>query len=101
MVLRQYVLKTWVVAIAALAVVPASPGPAQAAPSGFYVDPQTNAARWVAANPNDGRTAVIRLAVRKASQSFQTVSGSLATSADMPVSACGCQAMISFSYPGS
>ncbi|MBB4905530.1 glycoside hydrolase family 6 protein [Actinophytocola algeriensis] len=60
MVLRQYSLKTWVVAIAALAVVPASPGPAQAAPSGFYTDPQTNAARWVAANPNDSRTAVIR-----------------------------------------
>jgi endoglucanase len=60
MVLRQYILKTWAVAIVALAMVPASPGPAQAAPSGFYTDPQTNAARWVAANPNDGRTAVIR-----------------------------------------
>jgi endoglucanase len=60
MVLRQYLLKTWVVVIAALAMVPASPGPAQAAPTGFYTDPQTNAARWVAANPNDSRAAVIR-----------------------------------------
>lgn len=33
---------------------------AQAADSAFYVDPQTNAAKWVAANPNDSRTAVIR-----------------------------------------
>ncbi|GAB1513550.1 glycoside hydrolase family 6 protein [Actinophytocola sp. KF-1] len=60
MVLRQYLRKTWVVAIAAVALVPVSPGPAQAAPTGFYVDPQTSAARWVAANPNDGRAAVIR-----------------------------------------
>jgi endoglucanase len=52
------VLRKWVVAAAALALVPVSP--AQAAPTGFYVDPQTSAARWVAANPNDGRTAVIR-----------------------------------------
>ena len=34
--------------------------PAQAADSVFYVDPETNAARWVAANPNDSKTAVIR-----------------------------------------
>ncbi|MGO1052115.1 glycoside hydrolase family 6 protein [Crossiella sp. CA198] len=34
--------------------------PAQAAPSGFYVDPATNAAKWVAANPGDGRMPVIR-----------------------------------------
>jgi endoglucanase len=47
---------------------PASPasGPARsraaepAASSGFYVDPDTQAARWVAANPNDPRAAVIR-----------------------------------------
>ncbi|GAB3443774.1 glycoside hydrolase family 6 protein [Actinophytocola sediminis] len=38
------------------------PGPASAAPadSVFYVDSETNAARWVAANPNDWRTPVIR-----------------------------------------
>jgi endoglucanase len=52
------VFRKWVVAIAALALVPVTP--AQAAPSVFYVDPETNAARWVAANPNDGRTPVIR-----------------------------------------
>jgi endoglucanase len=52
--------RKWVVAIAALVLLPASPGPAQAEPTGFYVDPQTSAARWVAANPNDGRAAVIR-----------------------------------------
>ncbi|WP_229398220.1 glycoside hydrolase family 6 protein [Micromonospora okii] len=34
--------------------------PAAAADSAFYVDPQTNAARWVAANPGDQRAAVIR-----------------------------------------
>ncbi|HET9140073.1 glycoside hydrolase family 6 protein [Actinophytocola sp.] len=33
---------------------------AQGADSVFYVDPQTQAARWVAANPNDSRTPVIR-----------------------------------------
>ncbi|UMP05587.1 glycoside hydrolase family 6 protein [Amycolatopsis sp. EV170708-02-1] len=53
-------LKTWTAVIAALAVVPSTAGTAQAAPAGFYVDPQTNAARWVAANPGDGRAAVIR-----------------------------------------
>jgi endoglucanase len=52
------VLRKWVVAIAAIGLVPATP--AQAAPTGFYVDPQTNATRWVAANPGDGRAAVIR-----------------------------------------
>ncbi|GGO04928.1 glucanase [Microbispora rosea subsp. aerata] len=33
---------------------------AQAADSPFYVDPATNAAQWVAANPGDSRTPVIR-----------------------------------------
>ncbi|NKE61840.1 endoglucanase [Lentzea sp. PSKA42] len=33
---------------------------AQAAASPFYVDPGTNAAKWVAANPGDWRTPVIR-----------------------------------------
>lgn len=33
---------------------------AQAAASPFYVDPNTSAARWVAQNPNDWRTPVIR-----------------------------------------
>ncbi|WP_182881354.1 glycoside hydrolase family 6 protein [Microbispora sp. H10949] len=33
---------------------------AQAADSVFYVDPTTSAAKWVAANPNDSKTAVIR-----------------------------------------
>ncbi|WP_192782995.1 glycoside hydrolase family 6 protein [Amycolatopsis lexingtonensis] len=35
-------------------------GDAQAAESAFYVDPNTNAAQWVAANPGDSRAAVIR-----------------------------------------
>lgn len=35
-------------------------GSAQAAVSPFYVDPNTGAAKWVAANPGDSRTAVIR-----------------------------------------
>jgi endoglucanase len=33
---------------------------AQAAESAFYIDPATQAARWVAANPNDPKTPVIR-----------------------------------------
>jgi endoglucanase len=33
---------------------------AGAADSAFYVDPSSSAARWVAANPNDSRAAVIR-----------------------------------------
>jgi endoglucanase len=33
---------------------------AYAADSPFYVDPQTSAARWVAANPNDPKAALIR-----------------------------------------
>jgi len=33
---------------------------AQAAGSAYYTDPGTNAAKWVAANPGDARTAVIR-----------------------------------------
>ncbi|MGN9909527.1 glycoside hydrolase family 6 protein [Phytohabitans sp. LJ34] len=36
------------------------PQAASAADSVFYTDPETNAARWVAANPNDSKTAVIR-----------------------------------------
>jgi len=44
---------------------PTSPPPAAAAPKaapagGFYVDPDTSAAQWVAANPGDPRAAVIR-----------------------------------------
>lgn len=35
-------------------------GPASAVDSAFYVDPDSNAARWVAANPNDSRTPIIR-----------------------------------------
>ncbi|MEA5362391.1 glycoside hydrolase family 6 protein [Amycolatopsis sp., V23-08] len=35
-------------------------GSAQAASSPFYVDPGTNAAQWVAANPGDARTPMIR-----------------------------------------
>ncbi|GAA0260378.1 glycoside hydrolase family 6 protein [Saccharothrix mutabilis subsp. mutabilis] len=35
-------------------------GGAHAADSAFYVDPNTGAARWVAANPGDSRTPVIR-----------------------------------------
>ena len=56
--------KTLATATAAAAVVAGTavlwPGSASAAESPFYVDPQTNAARWVAANPGDSRAAVIR-----------------------------------------
>jgi len=48
-----------VAAVAAGAVLWQSPQ-AYAAESPYYVDPQTNAARWVAANPGDSRAALIR-----------------------------------------
>ncbi|WP_433415777.1 glycoside hydrolase family 6 protein [Microtetraspora malaysiensis] len=41
---------------------------AQADSSAFYVDPQTGAAKWVAANPGDSRTAVIRDRIAAAPQ---------------------------------
>ncbi|HEY8534494.1 MAG TPA: glycoside hydrolase family 6 protein [Micromonospora sp.] len=47
-------------AAAAAGVVLLRPSAAEAAESIFYVDPNTAAARWVAANPNDPRAAVIR-----------------------------------------
>ncbi len=53
-------LRKWVVAIGVVVGAAASATPAAAAPSVFYVDPETNAAHWVAANPNDSRAAVIR-----------------------------------------
>jgi endoglucanase len=49
-------LVSGVVGATLFAAVPA----AQGADSVFYVDPQTQAARWVAANPNDSRMPVIR-----------------------------------------
>ena len=56
-------LRKWLVAAGALgcALAAALPVPvAAAADSVFYVDPETSAARWVAANPNDSRAPVIR-----------------------------------------
>ncbi|GAB2940633.1 glycoside hydrolase family 6 protein [Nonomuraea fastidiosa] len=53
-------LLTAIATAAAGAVIAASSSTAQAADSAFYVDPQTNAAKWVAANPDDSRTPVIR-----------------------------------------
>lgn len=47
-------------AASALAVAPATAAQAASADSPFYVDPQTQAARWVAANPGDARAAVIK-----------------------------------------
>lgn len=64
--LRPALAAAGAVAVSALAVTTAlgigllHPTPAQAADSAFYVDPDTSAARWVAANPNDSRAAVIR-----------------------------------------
>ena len=45
---------------AALSVVSIRPATAQTNNSAFYVDPNTQAARWVAMNPGDSRTPVIR-----------------------------------------
>ncbi|MFY1693563.1 glycoside hydrolase family 6 protein [Plantactinospora sp. WMMB782] len=64
--LRPALAAAGAVAVTALAVTTAvgvgllNPTPAKAADSAFYVDPDTSAARWVAANPNDYRAAVIR-----------------------------------------
>jgi endoglucanase len=38
----------------------AAGGSAQAAPSPFYVDPDTSAAKWAAANPGDSKAPIIR-----------------------------------------
>ncbi|MFY1632663.1 glycoside hydrolase family 6 protein [Solwaraspora sp. WMMB335] len=46
--------------VAAVGVGLLQPRAAEAADSVFYVDPDTQAARWVAANPGDSRAAVIR-----------------------------------------
>jgi endoglucanase len=48
------------VATAAVTVGILQPQVASAADSAYYVDPDTSAARWVAANPNDSKAAVIR-----------------------------------------
>src|SRR5262245_55977938 len=45
---------------AATGVLLIQPNSAAAADSVFYVDPSTQAARWVAANPNDSKMPVIR-----------------------------------------
>ncbi|MFI9812705.1 glycoside hydrolase family 6 protein [Saccharothrix variisporea] len=50
------VAATLLAGVAALA----AGGNAQAAPSAFYVDPDTSAAKWVAANPGDPKAPVIR-----------------------------------------
>jgi endoglucanase len=58
---RQASIAGGVVAVlVASAAALAAGGSAHAAVSPFYVDPNTSAARWVAANPNDSRTAMIR-----------------------------------------
>ncbi|GAB3933732.1 glycoside hydrolase family 6 protein [Kribbella albertanoniae] len=46
--------------VSGLVVVMTTGGSAQAAVSPFYVDPNTSAAKWVAANPGDSRTPMIR-----------------------------------------
>ncbi|MEV4532865.1 glycoside hydrolase family 6 protein [Asanoa sp. NPDC049518] len=54
------------VAVALTALV--APGRAAAVDSVFYVDPETNAAQWVAANPSDSRAAVIRSRIAEVPQ---------------------------------
>jgi endoglucanase len=56
MAARRSLLGALVLAAAAVT----AGAPAAHADSVFYVDPQTQAAQWVAANPNDPRTPVIR-----------------------------------------
>ncbi|MGW6271125.1 MULTISPECIES: glycoside hydrolase family 6 protein [unclassified Streptomyces] len=61
-----------------------APAAAQASPisltSGFYVDPNSSAAAWVAANPGDGRAAAIRadIAQRPIARWFGSWSGDIA-----------------------
>ena len=54
------VLAVALASVAAAGVTVLAAPAANAAESPYYVDPQTSAARWVAANPNDSRAAVIR-----------------------------------------
>lgn len=60
--MRNKAVASGVVAATLLAGVTAlaAGGSAQAAPSPFYVDPATSAAKWVAANPGDPKAPVIR-----------------------------------------
>lgn len=46
--------------VSGVLVVMTAGGSAQAASSPFYVDPNTSAAKWVAANPGDSRASMIR-----------------------------------------
>jgi endoglucanase len=68
----------------ALAVAPSghAAGPALKA-NGFYVDPNSSAKQWVAANPNDGRASAINnsLANTPAARWFGSWSGSIGTAA--------------------
>uniref|UniRef100_UPI000783F8BC glycoside hydrolase family 6 protein n=1 Tax=Herbidospora sakaeratensis TaxID=564415 RepID=UPI000783F8BC len=59
---RRTLTAAFAAAVTALGVGAAvlSTSAANAADSVFWVDPDTSAARWVAANPNDSKTAVIR-----------------------------------------
>ena len=61
MVARRSIVAAGAVLLAAAAVAAAPLGaPPAYADSAFFVDPQTQAAQWVAANPGDSRTPVIR-----------------------------------------
>jgi endoglucanase len=63
---------------------------AGAADSAFYVDPSSSAARWVAANPNDSRAAVIRDRIASVPQGrwyTQNNPGSIASEVDSFVGA--------------
>jgi endoglucanase len=55
------------VVLTALVAPPEQPAHA-AVDSAFYVDPETNAAKWVAANPGDSRAAVIRARIAEVPQ---------------------------------
>ncbi|MFJ2030045.1 glycoside hydrolase family 6 protein [Streptosporangium sp. NPDC087985] len=58
--LRRSVLATLCAALVTTVAAVSVASGASAADSSFYVDPDTSAARWVAANPGDSRTPVIR-----------------------------------------
>ncbi|WP_306204473.1 glycoside hydrolase family 6 protein [Actinoplanes sp. RD1] len=56
----RHVLAAALASVAVAGVTMLAAPAADAAESPYYVDPQTSAARWVAANPGDSRAAVIR-----------------------------------------
>jgi endoglucanase len=89
------------------AVLVLTPLSAPAADSAYYVDPQTQAARWVAANPSDGRTPVIRDRIASVPQprwytanNPSTIAGEVASFTSAAASAGKIPILVVYNIPG-